>query len=78
MWPVHDRRREVPGGPRMSFAQPCWGTVITVWPKEHVWWKLKDTAEKTRPWHPTAHIVMHPPKGASMLVICSFGVQILQ
>mgnify|MGYP004220014947 CR=1 FL=1 len=57
---VHDGWRGVPGVPRLSFAQPCWGTVITVWPEERMRWILKDTAEKTQPWHPTAYVVMHP------------------
>ena len=44
----------------MSFAQPCGGTVITMWSEERVRWILKDTAEKTQPWHRTDYVVMNP------------------
>ena len=31
-----------------------------MWPEERMRWILKDTAEKTQPWHPTEYVVMHP------------------
>ena len=44
----------------MNEVAPCWGTAITMWPEERLRQLLKDTAEKTQPWHPTAYVVMHP------------------
>ena len=69
------------GVPRLSFAQPCWGcrgcrgpgdaggcrgTALTMWSKERVRRILKDTAEKTRLWHPI-RVRRHAPPGPHRL-----------
>ena len=47
------------GVPRLSFAQPCCDTVITLWPPELARWISKTRLIKARPWHPIAYGVMH-------------------
>ena len=41
---VHDNWR---GVPRLSFAQPCLCTVITMWPPEPAKWILKTFTEQS-------------------------------
>ena len=78
----------MPGVQRLSFTRPCRGTVITMWPEERGSWVAKTLTEKTRPWHPAAYVVMHPPRGfdrlfhlltpAARWMICSVFNQYIQ
>ena len=37
-----------------------------MWPEERVSGYLKTLTEKTRPWHPTAYVVLHPEPGVQV------------
>ena len=44
---------------------------MVIWPKERSRWILKDTAEQTQPWHPTAYAVMRPVESAGQALLAT-------